>query len=177
MKGIIPVLMFFLHLVNASSIEVKNILVFSFPGGKSHCFVFKELFKFTWARLKKERPNVEYNFHLIIHNYDINLWTSMSKEYPNLFLYGYGNVNEYEDKFNNAMKLAKDDPIFGYNNFNNAYLHIIRDFLNDKMLEKIKATGIKFDLMMSDVANLIGIFLRRELKIEKKLFSRKNKKK
>jgi UDP:flavonoid glycosyltransferase YjiC (YdhE family) len=142
---------------------IKNILVFSFPGGKSHNFIFTELFAHTQKRLKQDNQNSEYKFHLIVHNYDLNIW----KGSPHNII-GFGDKQQYEEKFQKALDMAREDPVLGYNNFNNAMIHLYNDFLNDKTHEKLK--GIKYDLLISDVANYIAPFLRTLFNIEKSIY-------
>ena len=95
-----------------STKEIKNILVYSFPGGKSHSFIFRELFDYTQARMKEENPNVELNFKIIIHNYDMELWENSPYD-----VIGYGDKLAYEEKFQIALEMVMEDPVFGYNNF------------------------------------------------------------
>jgi len=147
----------------SSAKEIKNILLFSFPGGKSHSFIFKELFDFTAKRLEQENPELEYKFHVIIHNYDMELW-----ENKNYIIYGFGNKDEYEDKFEKALEMVREDPVLGYNNFNKAMVHLNEDFLKDNIIDKLRK--VKFDLILSDVVNFITPFLRSELKIEKCIY-------
>lgn len=139
----------------------KNILVFIFPGGKSHHFIFKEIISFMLKR--PESQNFDYKFTLIIHNFDKDLWKNSEHT-----ILGYGNLDNYEEHFYKAMELAKDDPVFGYNNFNSAMKHMYRDFLLDGILLKLK--GLKFDLILSDITNLLTTFLSRELNIPKRMY-------
>lgn len=146
-----------------SNKSIKNILVFSFPGGKSHNFIFKELFSHTQRRLEQENPNVEYKFHLIVHNYDLSIWEDSPYN-----VIGYGDKEKYEEKFQKALEMVREDPVLGYNNFNKAMIHLYNDFLNDNTHEKLK--GVTYDLMISDVVNYITPFLRSIFKIEKCIY-------
>jgi hypothetical protein len=146
-----------------STKEIKNILVFSFPGGKSHSFIFKELFDYTTKRIAQENTELEYKFHVIIHNYDMDLWKN-----TNYNLYGFGDKDKYEDKFQKALEMVREDPVLGYNNFNKAMIHLYEDFLKDNVLEKLN--GVKYDLLLSDVVNFITPFLRSVYNIEKCIY-------
>jgi hypothetical protein len=141
----------------------KNILAFTFPGGKSHTFVFKEVFSYTINKLKLENPDVEYKFHILSHNFDKPLWTDT--DFP---IYGFGDVNLYQEKFFQALEQARSDPVLGYMNFNNAMIHLYNDFLNDNVLEQLR--NIKFDLIIADVINILSVFLRDELNIPLKIY-------
>ena len=166
-------ILFFLSLSYISSTEkksepvTKNILMFTFPGGKSHVFIFLELLRTTFNKLKVDRPNTKYKFHVLVHNYDIKLWDEL-EGYEDYQLYGFGSVEEYDKKFIAAMDLAKEDPIFGYNKFNEAMIFLNGEFLNSKVHETLK--HISFDLIITDVINLIAPFLKRELNIPKMIY-------
>lgn len=143
--------------------EVKNILVFCFPGGKSHTFVFRELFNHAKLRLSKEQPNTELKFHIVVHNFDKTLWQSTEHE-----IFGYGDIKSYEEQFSKAMDNAKDDPVLGYNQFNKAMIHLYHDFLKDGLISTLR--GINFDLIITDVSNFLSIFLKKELNIPRQIY-------
>ena len=145
-----------------STKEIKNILVYSFPGGKSHSFIFRELFDYTQARMREENPNFEIKFKIIIHNYDMELWENSPYD-----LIGYGDKHAYEDKFQKALEMVREDPVFGYNNFNKALINLNNDFLKDNIIEKLK--GVKYDLFITDVVSMIAPFLRQALDIKKSM--------
>lgn len=159
-------LIYFITLISYSiQHEIKNVLVFCFPGGKSHTFVFRELFEYTSTRLEEENRNIRYNFTILAHNSDADLWETPR---PNINVIGFGEVSDYEEKFQKAMEMGKEDPIFGYGNFNKAMVHVYYDFLRGNTLQRLK--GMKFDLMMCDVINFLTLFLRIELNIPMKLY-------
>src|SRR4051812_4823321 len=113
------IIVFFLLVLAISSDKVtKNILAFTFPGGKSHTFVFKEVFNYTINKLQKDNPNVEYKFHILSHNSDKQSWANTDYK-----VYGFGDVSQYEEKFFQALEQARQDPVLGYMNFNNAMIH------------------------------------------------------
>jgi UDP:flavonoid glycosyltransferase YjiC (YdhE family) len=142
----------------------KNVLAFTFPGGKSHTFVFKEVFNYTIEKLKQDNSDIEYKFHILSHNYDKQTWTDSDFK-----IYGFGDVSQYEEKFFQALEQARQDPVLGYMNFNNAMIHLYTDFLNDKaVLEQLRK--IKFDLIIADVINVLSVFLRKELNIPLKMY-------
>lgn len=149
---------------NNSEFTTRNVLVFIFPGGKSHNFVFKNLFEYTNNRALKEEKQFKYIFHILVHNFDVPIWENSGHK-----IYGYGDENLYKEKFFDAMEEAKNDPIMGYMGFNNAMKHLYNDFLNEaNLLETLKQ--IKFEVIISDITNLLNIFLARELKITKKIY-------
>lgn len=87
--------LFFLLRVIAFSHEItKNIILFTFPGGKSHCFFFKSLINTTLSKLKKDRPNTHYVFHILVHNYDVDLWKEL-EDNEDVKIYGFGSINNY----------------------------------------------------------------------------------
>ncbi len=149
---------------NGHDLTIRNVLVFIFPGGKSHNFVFKTLFEYTYNRALKEEDKFKYVFHILVHNFDVPIWKNSDHK-----IYGYGDENSYKEKFFDAMEEAKNDPVMGYMGFNNAMKHLYRDFLNEAILmETLKQ--IKFELIISDIVNLLNVFLARELKIPKKIY-------
>lgn len=142
----------------------RNILAFVFPGGKSHHFIFKTLFDYVNKRLKEDKSEISYNFTLIVHNIDKKLWDNL-----NYTTIGYGNIENYEEKFHNAMEHAKSDPVLGYNSFNLAMMHMYDDFLADsKILNILKQT--KWDMILSDITNSLSVFLRQQLNISKSIY-------
>lgn len=143
--------------------KMENILVFIFPGAKSHTFIFRELFKYTLERIKGKNVNMKYKFHLLVHNFDKPLWEGSPHN-----IIGYGDVKSYEDKFFKAMAMAKDDPVMGYNNFNKAMIHLYQDFLKDGIIDEIR--GNHYDLLISDIVNVVSILLKKELSIEKYMY-------
>ena len=77
MKAFYVFLLLFL-IVKATTVSkpiTKNILLFAFPGGKSHVFIFKELIRTTIN--KQQNSNERYKFHILVHNYDIKLWKNI----------------------------------------------------------------------------------------------------
>jgi hypothetical protein len=148
---------------NIYSKSTKNILVFCFPGGKSHNFVFKEAFSHTLNRIKTQNKDYEIKFHVIIHNFDVDLWKDTEHN-----IIGYGDKATYEVKFRQGMEMAKEDPVMGYNNFNRAMIHLYEDFLKDGILDKLKESH--FDMFISDIVNYLTIFLKHELRIKKSMY-------
>ena len=73
-------------------------------------------------------------------------------------------------KFLAAMELAKEDPIFGYNNFNKAMIFLNAEFLDSPLFNKFQTQNFKFDVIITDVVNMIAPFLRRELNIQKMIY-------
>lgn len=148
----------------SNDLNIRNVLVFIFPGGKSHNFVFKNLFEYTNNRAIKEEKQFKYAFYILVHNFDLPIWADSGHK-----VYGYGDENLYKEKFFDAMEEAKNDPIMGYMGFNNAMKHLYNDFLNEADLLPI-LKKIKFEVIISDIANLLNIFLARELNIPKKIY-------
>ena len=68
------------------------------------------------------------------------------------------------------MQLAKEDPIFGYNNFNEAMIHLNKEFLDSNILKQLNLVDGKFELIVTDVVNMIASFLRMNYKIEKMIY-------
>ena len=64
-------------------IEERNILTYIFPGKSSNILTFVKLIKFTIKKLKIERPNTKYFFHIIIHNSDFNTWNKIEIKFYN----------------------------------------------------------------------------------------------
>jgi glucuronosyltransferase len=157
------VLLLLFVLTITSEKVIKNILAFTFPGGKSHTFVFKEVFNYTINRLKHENSNVEYKFHVLAHNFDKPLWADT--DYP---IYGFGDITQYQEKFFQALELTRQDPVFGYKNFNNAMIYLYNEFLDDTLFEQLKQ--IKFDLILVDIINMLTVFLRDQLNIPLKMY-------
>jgi len=145
--------------------QVKNILVFSFPGGKSHIFIFRELFKYTKRRIAKEQPDVELNFYVLVHNFDRNIWEDSDYK-----VFGYGDVKSYEEQFFKAMENAKEDPVLGYDNFNKAMIHLYHDFMKDGILEKLKNLDVTFDMLITDVTNYVSPMLIKEFDIKNSMY-------
>jgi len=150
--------------IKSNELKLRDVLVFIFPGGKSHNFVFRNLFEYTNKRAMKEEKDFKYIFHILVHNFDISIWENSGHK-----IYGYGDENSYKEKFFDAMEEAKNDPIMGYMGFNNAMKHLYNEFLNEKgLLELLKK--INFEVIISDITNLLTIFLSKELNIEKKIY-------
>ena len=118
--------LFLLSLTTTTPDETKNILMFTFPGGKSHCFIFLTLLQYTINQLKEERQNMKYVFHILVHNYDKSSWSKINVSSDNYKIYGFGSVDKYDEAFLAEMAYAKEDPVFGYNKFNEAMI-----FIND----------------------------------------------
>ena len=148
----------------------KNILLFAFPGGKSHCFIFLQLIKTTLTKIKNDHPHERYKFHILVHNYDINLWNKLDVDKEEFEIYGFGSIGEYDKKFLAAMELAKEDPIFGYQNFNKAMIFINTELLESNLLTKFKSLPFTFDIIITDVVNMVAPFLKRELGIPKMMY-------
>ena len=137
----------FIHCIYSHAIT-KNIILFTFPGGKSHCFIFKSLISTTLSKLKVERPNTHYVFHILVHNYDVDLWKEL-EDNEDVKIYGFGSISNYNKVFLTAMAYAKEDPIFGYNKFNEAMIFINDEFLNSGILEQLQKMP-RFDLIITD---------------------------
>jgi hypothetical protein len=131
----------------------RNILVNVLPGGKSHNFVLKELFDHSLDRGDK------YNYHILVHNWDKDAWP-IGGVYT---IHGYGDIHLYETVFNEALEMARNDPLFGYGKFNKAMVNIYEQFLESKLLEDFKK--LNFELLISDVPNFLTKFLKQELNI------------
>ena len=137
----------FIHCIYSHAIT-KNIILFTFPGGKSHCFIFKSLIFTTLSKLKVERPNTHYVFHILVHNYDVDLWKEL-EDNEDVKIYGFCSISNYNKVFLTAMAYAKEDPIFGYNKFNEAMIFINDEFLNSGILEQLQKMP-RFDLIITD---------------------------
>jgi hypothetical protein len=134
----------------------KKILVNIFPGAKSHNFVMKELFDYTRSK------NESYEYHIIIHNSDRSLWNQ------NYTLHSYGDLDKYEVYFKQAIEQVQRDPIFGYNKFSKAMIHVYEQFLESNVLNDLRK--YKYDMLITDIPNYISKFLKKELNIPNFMF-------
>lgn len=151
--------------------EVRNVLVFCFPGAKSHHFAYKELFEYTLRKASEEghMKHIDYKFYLLVHNVDKSLWKEYdTPDHPNFKIFGFGEVAKYEEKFSVAVESAKADPVLGYQEFNKAMIHLYHDFLKDGVLELLRE--YKFEMIISDITNFLSVFLMKELQITKKYY-------
>jgi hypothetical protein len=139
----------------------KKILVFVFPGGRSHNFVMKELMDYSLQNQDK----FQFEYHILVHNWDSIAWEKNAEQYT---IHSFGDLQLFDSVFNNALEMVRKDPIFGYANFNQAMIHIYEQFLESKLTEKFRA--INFDMLITDIPNFISPFLRTELKIKYSLF-------
>ena len=161
--------LFLLSLTTTTPEETKNILMFTFPGDKSHCFIFLTLLQYTINKLKEERQNMKYVFPILVHNYDKSSWSKINVSSDNYKIYGFGSVDKYDEAFLAAMAYAKEDPVFGYNKFNEAMIFINDWFLKSDVFEQLKQMP-KFNLIITDVLNMLAPFLKRELEINKIIY-------
>jgi len=143
--------------------KIKNIIVIIFPGGKSHHFVMKKLFDF--AINTKNKSNYNYNFHMVVHNYDKDFWENAPEAYK---IYGFGDKEKFDIIFNKALDKVREDPIFGYDTFSKAMIHIINEFGDSKIINEIQKT--KYDMIISDIPNSIFKFIKKKLDIKLSLF-------
>ena len=154
MKNYIFVLL--LTIIYVYTKDLKRILLLIFPGGKSHHFILKELLNYTQSRVDN------YEFHIICHNYDKNLWIGTDHH-----IYDYGNAH-YWQVFEKALDTVKKDPIFGYVDFNRAMLDNYQAFIDAKILERL--SSITFELIITDYPNYMSVILKQELNIKNSLF-------
>lgn len=161
----------------------KNILVVIFPGARSHNFVIKSLFDYTFKdnndisetendinksknnTYNKAENNIKFknNYHIIVHSFDVDLWND-----PRYTIYGYGEKETYTEKITAAIEEVQVDPVFGYTNFNKAMIYIFDSFMESGYLESMKK--IKFDTLITDVPNYISKMLYIELKINNHIY-------
>lgn len=143
--------------------ENKNILVIIFPGGKSHHFVMKKLFDF--AINDNNRNQFNYNFHILVHNYDKDFWRNAPSSYK---IYGFGDRESFDVIFNKSLEKVREDPVFGYQPFSKAMVHILEEFANSEIINEIQKT--KFDMIVTDIPNCIFKFLKEKLDIKLSLY-------
>ena len=134
----------------------KNILIYITPHNNYNNLIFYKLIKSYLKKLKIEYPHLKYNFHIIIHNSDFEIWNNKLKNElkPLISFYHYGKLN-----MNKTIDL---------NNIN------IKEILESNILESLQNKTIKFDLIMSDNINLIVSFFKRELNIAKIIYVNPN---
>ena len=149
--------------VQDSTSKIVNVLVFIFPGGKSHNFIFRNLFDYTSERMNKEKTGIKYNFDILVHNYDKYIWDNTTYR-----IFGYGDVDKYKEKFFDLMENSKNDPVLGYNNFNKAMIYFYQEFFQSGILEKLRKT--QYEVIMADLNNCLSTFLSLELNIKKKIY-------
>ena len=142
-----------------SNKKIKNILVIIFPGGKSHHFVMKKLFDF--AINAENKSNFIYNFHVLVHNYDKDFWKNAPKNYT---IHGFGDENKFDPIFNKALDKVREDPIFGYDVFSKAMVHIVTEFSESELTSNLGK--IKFDMIITDIPNCIFKFLKEKFDIK-----------
>lgn len=143
--------------------KIKNILVIIFPGGKSHHFVMKKLFDFTLKQ--KNKSNFTYNFHILVHNYDKDFWEGAPENYK---IYGFGDIKKFDIIFNKSLEKVREDPIFGYDSFSKAMIHIIEEFASSKLFNVLEK--LNFDMIITDIPNCIFKFLKDNLGIKLALY-------
>ena len=134
----------------------RNILTYITPHNKYNNFIFYKLIQNCLKKLLYHYPNLKYNFHIIIHNSDFNLWNNKLKNdiKPLISFYTFGKSNT--NKTNDLNNIS------------------IKEILESNVLENLQNKGIKFDLIMTDNINLIASFFKRELNIEKILYANPN---
>jgi hypothetical protein len=143
--------------------NIKTILVIIFPGGKSHHFVMKKLF--DYALNAKNKSNFIYNFHILVHNYDKDLWINAPRSYK---IYGFGDQEKFDEVFNKALDKVKEDPIFGYDYFSKAMIHIATEFADSEIINELRKT--KYDMLISDIPNCIFKIIKETLNIKTSLY-------
>lgn len=148
-----------------------NIILFTFPGGKSHLFILRKLIRNVVRQTELFKPYEKIKFHIISHEHDYKLWkeSNLTKNYYQLYHFGVDGKS-YQERFDNAMRLAREDPVFGYKNFNEAMIHINTEFLESNILKDLKNVNGGFELIIVDVVTMIAPFIRRELNIPKMIF-------
>jgi hypothetical protein len=155
---------------NIIPLPIKRMLIIMWPGGKTHNFVIKNLLEYAISHQDK----YFYEFHVIVHNIDLDTWQNQidNKDNNKFFIYGFGNAKLFKINFENSLNEMKNNPYFGYLNFNKGMIKNIEDFLDSNLLEKLKVIHKKtpFDIISTDVPNFIHVLLQQELNIKMKLY-------
>ena len=153
----IKIFILLLTILHSFTKDIKRILLLIFPGGKSHHFILKELLAYSQSKVDN------YEFHIICHNYDRNIW-----EGTNHYVYDYGNADQYTKVFEKALETVKSSPIFGYVDFHRAMIDNYQAFIDANILKKL--SDIKFEIIITDFPNYMSYILKKELKIKNSLF-------
>lgn len=165
--------------IQSETVIEKNILVVIFPGARSHNFVIKNLFDYTFKYdidiengkegtninhyEKTKKPKFKNNYYIVVHNYDSDLWTD-----PKYQIYGYGEVATYAEKITEAIEEVQVDPVFGYTKFNKAMIFIFDSFIESGYYQKLQ--NIKFDMLISDIPNFLSKMLYETLQIKNHIY-------
>ena len=151
-------------------LPIKRMLIIMWPGGKTHNYVIKNLLEYVINHQDK----FFYEFHILVHNIDIDTWQNQIdiKDDKNIFVYGFGNAQQFKIYLEKSLNEMKNNPYFGYLNFNKGMIKNIEEFLNSNLLEKLKVIHKKtpFDIISTDVPNYIHVLLQKELNIKMKMY-------
>ena len=152
------------------NLPIKRMLIIMWPGGKTHNYVIKNLLEYV----VNHQDKFFYEFHILVHNIDIDTWQNQIdiKDNKNIFVYGFGNAKQFKIYLENSLNEMKNNPHFGYLNFNKGMIKNIEEFLNSNLLEKLKVINQKtpFDIISTDVPNYIHVLLQQELNIKMKMY-------
>ena len=164
------------EITNNKEKKIKRMLVFMFPGGKTHNYVLQNLFDYSLSHEDKYK----YEYHILVHKIDEKVWLNKVKENPSSYkIYPYGDVVEYKKLFEEGIEDMNDNPTSGYSGFNRAILLNIKHFLESDILKEFKAKQKEynekynedyFHMVTSDTPNFIHKLLYQELNIKLSLY-------
>ena len=157
---------------NQRNLKIKRILVIIIPGGHSHNYVIQNLFDYTLSHEDK----FKYEYHIILHNIDSNLWEEKIKMNNNSFtFFTYGDSLSYKESFEEGIEDMTNNPTFGYSGFNKAMILNIKQFMESDILQKLKNAQQNhrqkynedyYDMIITDIPNFIHKLIIQELNIK-----------
>ena len=156
---------YLLILINCNKIK-KNILVVIFPGGQHKNILMKSLFDYS---IKNNTDSeYEYYYDIVLHLSEKNIWEKKIKSSENLKykLLAFGDLSNEIEKYD-----IDDLPKQNLFKFYQIKLRLYnQDFLDSDVIEKLKTSKIKYNLLITDRPNYISFLLSQELNIEKKMY-------
>ena len=160
---------------NSSKQSIKRMIILLIPGGYSHNIVLQNLLDYT----KSHEEEFKYEYHIISHKIDSEIWEQKIKSDNSYKLYTYGDSDAYDETMKSAIEEMNNNPTFGFYGFNRAMILNIKHFMESDILDKLRQlqTNYKikynedyFHMIATDVPNFIHKLIYLELNIKLSLY-------
>ena len=160
---------------NSSKQSIKRMIILLYPGGYSHNIVLQNLLDYT----KSHEEEFKYEYHIISHKIDSEIWEQKIKKDNSYKLYTYGDSDIYDETMKSAIEEMNNKPKFGFFGFNKAMILNIKHFMESDILDqlkklqtnhKIKFNEDYFHMIATDVPNFIHKLIYLELNIKLSLY-------
>lgn len=157
---------------STKNLPTKRIIAIIFPGGRTHNFVYQNLFDYTVLHEDKFR----YEYYLITHKADYDLWEEhFAKQGESFKYFIYGDKDSYDKSFNQAVEIMNENAKLGFSGFGRAMISNLQQFMESGILSKLKKlqtdskskTGEDFfHMIITDVPNYIHKVIYQELDLK-----------